>query len=51
MIRFESVTKRYPDGTVAVNELSLEAPSWVRDAHEIDWEPHDAVSSVAPPLG
>jgi len=27
MIRFESVTKRYPDGTVAVNELSLEAPS------------------------
>ena len=30
MIRFESVTKRYPDGTVAVSELSLEAPS-----HEI----------------
>ncbi len=30
MIRFESVTKRYPDGTVAVDELSLEAPS-----HEI----------------
>ena len=30
MIRFESVTKRYPDGTVAVNNLSLEAPS-----HEI----------------
>ncbi len=27
MIRFESITKRYPDGTVAVNELSLEAPS------------------------
>ena len=27
MIRFESVTKRYPDGTVAVHELSLEAPS------------------------
>ncbi len=27
MIRFESVTKRYPDGTVAVDELSLEAPS------------------------
>ena len=27
MIRFESVTKTYPDGTVAVNELSLEAPS------------------------
>ena len=22
MIRFESVTKRYPDGTVAVDELS-----------------------------
>jgi osmoprotectant transport system ATP-binding protein len=30
VIRFESVTKRYPDGTVAVNNLSLEAPS-----HEI----------------
>ncbi|HEY2272717.1 MAG TPA: ATP-binding cassette domain-containing protein [Jatrophihabitantaceae bacterium] len=27
MIRFESVTKQYPDGTVAVDELSLEAPS------------------------
>jgi osmoprotectant transport system ATP-binding protein len=27
MIRFEAVTKRYPDGTVAVNELSFEAPS------------------------
>ena len=27
MIRFESVTKRYPDGTVAVSDLSLEAPS------------------------
>jgi osmoprotectant transport system ATP-binding protein len=27
MIRFESVTKRYPDGTVAVDELSLTAPS------------------------
>jgi len=27
VIRFESVTKTYPDGTVAVNELSLEAPS------------------------
>jgi osmoprotectant transport system ATP-binding protein len=27
MIRFESVTKRFPDGTVAVDELSLEAPS------------------------
>jgi osmoprotectant transport system ATP-binding protein len=27
MITFESVTKRYPDGTVAVDELSLEAPS------------------------
>ncbi|AXI80748.1 ABC transporter ATP-binding protein [Peterkaempfera bronchialis] len=26
MIRFESVTKRYPDGTVAVDELSLEIP-------------------------
>ena len=27
MIRLEAVTKRYPDGTVAVDELSLEAPS------------------------
>ena len=27
MIRFESVTKRFPDGTVAVDELALEAPS------------------------
>jgi osmoprotectant transport system ATP-binding protein len=27
VIRFESVTKRYPDGTVAVDDLSFEAPS------------------------
>jgi osmoprotectant transport system ATP-binding protein len=27
VIRFESVTKRYPDGTVAVDALELEAPS------------------------
>ena len=27
MIRFEGVTKRYPDGTVAVDDLSLEVPS------------------------
>jgi osmoprotectant transport system ATP-binding protein len=27
VIRFESVTKRYPDGTVAVDNLTLEAPS------------------------
>jgi osmoprotectant transport system ATP-binding protein len=27
MIRFESVSKKYPDGTVAVNELDLIAPS------------------------
>ncbi len=27
MIRFENVTKKYPDGTVAVDALSLEAPS------------------------
>jgi osmoprotectant transport system ATP-binding protein len=27
VIRFESVTKRYPDGTIAVGGLSLEAPS------------------------
>ncbi|MDQ2847656.1 MAG: ABC transporter ATP-binding protein [Actinomycetota bacterium] len=27
MIRFESIVKRYPDGTVAVDDLSLEAPS------------------------
>ena len=27
MIRFESITKTYPDGTVAVDSLDLEAPS------------------------
>ncbi|MBM7784116.1 ABC transporter ATP-binding protein [Tenggerimyces flavus] len=27
MIEFDSVTKRYPDGTVAVNEVNLQAPS------------------------
>ena len=27
MIRFESVSKRFPDGTLAVDELSIEAPS------------------------
>jgi osmoprotectant transport system ATP-binding protein len=27
MIRFESVSKRYPDGTVAVDDLDLELPS------------------------
>ena len=27
MIRFEAVSKRYPDGTVAVDDLSLTAPS------------------------
>ena len=27
MIRFESITKRFPDGTVAVDDLSFEAPS------------------------
>ena len=27
MIRFDSVTKTYPDGTVAVDDLSLTAPS------------------------
>ncbi|HEY2167402.1 MAG TPA: ATP-binding cassette domain-containing protein, partial [Jatrophihabitantaceae bacterium] len=27
MIRFESVTKQYPDGTRAVDELSFVAPS------------------------
>jgi len=27
MIRFDRATKRYPDGTVAVNSLDLEAPS------------------------
>src|SRR5450432_2316746 len=27
MIRFESVTKQYPDGTIAVDDLSLTAPS------------------------
>jgi osmoprotectant transport system ATP-binding protein len=27
VIRFETVTKKYPDGTVAVDDLTLEAPS------------------------
>ena len=27
MIKFENIVKRYPDGTVAVDDLSLEAPS------------------------
>ena len=27
MIRFESVTKEFPDGTVAVDALSLTAPT------------------------
>ncbi|HKF30759.1 MAG TPA: hypothetical protein VKB37_00135 [Jatrophihabitantaceae bacterium] len=27
MIRYESVTKQYPDGTTAVRDLNLEAPS------------------------
>ena len=27
MIKFESVTKQYPDGTVAVDQLDLVAPS------------------------
>ena len=27
MIRFDSITKRYPDGTVAVDNLTLEAPT------------------------
>ena len=27
MIEFEDVTKRYPDGTVAVDKLSLRIPS------------------------
>ena len=27
MIRFDSVTKGYPDGTLAVDNLSLDAPS------------------------
>ncbi len=26
MITFENVTKRYPDGTVAVDDLTLEVP-------------------------
>ena len=27
MIRFDSVSKRYPDGTVAVDDLDLSAPT------------------------
>ncbi len=44
-------TGKYPMPVpLELDKLSLEAPSWVRDAHDIDWEPHDAVSFVAPPL-
>jgi amidophosphoribosyltransferase len=33
-----------------LDKLSLEPPAWVRDAHDIDWEPHDAVPAVSLPL-
>jgi amidophosphoribosyltransferase len=31
-----------------LDKLSLEPPAWVRDAHDIDWEPHDILPVVAP---
>jgi amidophosphoribosyltransferase len=33
-----------------LDKLSLEPPAWARDAHDIDWEPHDAVPVVSHPL-
>jgi amidophosphoribosyltransferase len=26
-----------------LDKLSMEPPAWVRDAHDIDWEPHEVV--------
>jgi amidophosphoribosyltransferase len=43
-------TGRYPMPVpMELDKLSLEAPSWVRDGHVIDWEPQHAGSPVAPP--
>ena len=40
-------TGKYPMPVpLELDKLSLEAPMWVRDAHDIDWEP---VSPVGPP--
>ncbi len=32
-----------------LDKLSMEAPGWAGDAHEVAWEPHEPVSSLAPP--
>lgn len=43
-------TGKYPMAVPQeLDKLSLEAPSWVRDGHEIDWEPADILPIVAPP--
>ncbi len=40
-------TGQYPmEVPLELDKLSLEPPAWARDAHDIDWEPHD----VAPVL-
>jgi glycine betaine/choline ABC-type transport system substrate-binding protein len=35
MIRCESVSKQYPDGTIAVHDLNLEAPSHLNAANAV----------------
>jgi amidophosphoribosyltransferase len=42
-------TGRYPMPVPQeLDKLSLEAPSWVRDAHDIDWEPPERLPYVSP---
>jgi amidophosphoribosyltransferase len=44
-------TGKYPMPVpLELDKLSLEAPTWVRDAHDIDWEPHEPVPSAGPAL-
>jgi amidophosphoribosyltransferase len=41
-------TGKYPMPVpLELDKLSLEPPAWVRDAHDIDWEPHDTVPVVS----
>jgi amidophosphoribosyltransferase len=43
-------TGKYPMPVpMELDKLSLEAPTWVRDAHDIDWEPQEPVSTLVPP--
>jgi hypothetical protein len=45
-------TGQYPMPVpLELDKLHMEPPAWARDAHEIDWEPHEAVPVVpTPPL-